>query len=65
LIDLENVRFAFVTGDLTDSGEPLEFDTVRRELDALNIPYFPIIGNHDIWYAPPRRAMSFKRSNSF
>lgn len=60
LVDSENIRFAFVTGDLTDSGEPLEFDTVRRELDALNIRYFPIIGNHDIWYAAPHRPARFE-----
>lgn len=50
LVDAERVRFAFVTGDLTDSAEPLEYDVCRRELEAVRTHVFPIIGNHDIWY---------------
>ena len=49
LVASEDIRFAFVTGDLTDSAEPLEYEVARRELDLLDIPYFPVLGNHDVW----------------
>lgn len=45
----KNIKFVLVTGDITDSGEKSEFDKAKEILDALEIPYVPTIGNHDIW----------------
>lgn len=45
----ERVRMVFITGDLTDSAEDLEFSVCRNVLDLLTVPYAPCIGNHDIW----------------
>jgi 3',5'-cyclic AMP phosphodiesterase CpdA len=44
-----NIRFVVVTGDITDSAERSEFEKAKEILNALNIPYVPQIGNHDIW----------------
>lgn len=44
-----NLQAVFVTGDLTDSAMPSQYKTVRKILDQLVVPYFPIIGNHDLW----------------
>jgi 3',5'-cyclic AMP phosphodiesterase CpdA len=44
-----DIRFVVVTGDITDSGERSEFEKAKEILGALNIPYVPQIGNHDIW----------------
>ncbi|MBI5490794.1 MAG: metallophosphoesterase [Deltaproteobacteria bacterium] len=48
-IDDYDIRFVMVTGDLGDSGERSEEQKAKDILDQLNVPYFPLIGNHDIW----------------
>jgi 3',5'-cyclic AMP phosphodiesterase CpdA len=49
LSENEKIDFVMVSGDLTDSGEFSEFMKAKEILDKLNIPYFPLIGNHDVW----------------
>ena len=44
-----NLQAVFITGDLTNSAMPSQYETVRDILDNLTVPYFPIIGNHDQW----------------
>ncbi|MCJ7652216.1 MAG: metallophosphoesterase, partial [Actinobacteria bacterium] len=44
-----SVRFAVVTGDITDSAERSEFMKAKEILDTLLVPYVPLPGNHDIW----------------
>jgi GH25 family lysozyme M1 (1,4-beta-N-acetylmuramidase) len=44
-----NIHFVAVLGDISDSGEKSELLKARDILDDLNIPYIPVIGNHDIW----------------
>ena len=44
-----NIKFVIVLGDISDSGEYSEFKKAREILDNLDIPYIPVIGNHDIW----------------
>jgi predicted MPP superfamily phosphohydrolase len=49
LSENEKIDFVMVSGDLTDSGEFSEFMKAKEILDKLKIPYFPLIGNHDVW----------------
>jgi len=44
-----DIRFVMVLGDLTDSGEKSEYLEAKKILDRLTVPYFPLIGNHDMW----------------
>lgn len=46
---LKNIKFVIVSGDLTGSAEKSEMLHCRDILNKLQIPYVPIIGNHDIW----------------
>ena len=48
-IEEYDIRFVMVTGDLGDSGERSEQQKIKDILDQLNVPYFPLIGNHDMW----------------
>lgn len=48
-IDAYDIRFVMVLGDLTGSAEKSEFVKAREILDRLDVPYFPAIGNHDMW----------------
>ncbi len=41
------VDAVIVTGDLTDMGRPEEYETLRPLLDDLQMPWFPVPGNHD------------------
>ena len=47
--DEEDIRFVAVTGDITGSAEESEFRKAKEILDRLQIPYVPLLGNHDIW----------------
>lgn len=46
-----NIEFVVVLGDISDSGEYSELKKAKDILDDLDkdIPYIPVIGNHDIW----------------
>jgi parallel beta-helix repeat protein len=44
-----NFKFVVVLGDISDSGEYSELKKAKNILDNLEIPYVPVIGNHDIW----------------
>ena len=35
-------------GDLTKDGEPYNYDAVDRALDALDVPFYAVPGNHDV-----------------
>jgi Tol biopolymer transport system component len=45
----ENIKFVAVLGDFTDSAEYSEFIKAEEILDGLEVPYVPVLGNHDIW----------------
>lgn len=45
---MTDVDFVVVTGDLTDNGADAESLTrLKTILDRLNVPYYPVIGDHD------------------
>jgi parallel beta-helix repeat protein len=44
-----NIKFVIVLGDISDSGEYSELKKAKDILDKLEVPYVPVIGNHDIW----------------
>jgi len=44
-----DIQFVFITGDLSNSAQPWQYQQVRQILDNLTVPYFPILGNHDVW----------------
>jgi len=44
-----NIHFVVVLGDISDSGEKSELLRAREFLNKLNVPYIPVIGNHDVW----------------
>jgi len=44
-----NIKFVIVLGDIGDSGEYSELNKSKNILDGLDVPYIPVIGNHDVW----------------
>jgi PKD repeat protein len=58
--DAEDIRFVMVLGDITDEWNPSSgryscrsgpyINQIIPALDSLQVPYIPIIGNHDVWY---------------
>ena len=44
----DNIKFVIILGDITDTAEYSEFLKAREILNKLEIPYLPVIGNHDI-----------------
>jgi predicted MPP superfamily phosphohydrolase len=44
-----NIKFLVILGDIADSAEMSEFFRAKKILDNLEIPYIPLVGNHDIW----------------
>jgi hypothetical protein len=44
-----NIHFVIVTGDLSESAELSELLRCKQVLDSLEVPYIPMMGNHDIW----------------
>lgn len=48
-IESYDIALVMVLGDNSDSGEKSEMTVAKTLLDQLAVPYFPLIGNHDIW----------------
>jgi 3',5'-cyclic AMP phosphodiesterase CpdA len=49
---IPDLQFVLVAGDLTQEAEPWNIDELRRILDGLKVPYFVVLGNHDISLVP-------------
>jgi hypothetical protein len=43
------IHFVVVTGDMSESAEVSELLRCKQLLDSLEVPYIPMIGNHDVW----------------
>jgi 3',5'-cyclic AMP phosphodiesterase CpdA len=49
----ENIRFAVITGDITQNGRRQDlkkFLEIAESLRSLSVPLYPVIGNHDIYF---------------
>jgi len=49
---IPDLKFVLVAGDLTQDAEPWNIDELRRILDGLKVPYFVVLGNHDLSLVP-------------
>lgn len=45
---MDSVEFVIHGGDLTDGGLIKEYDIFLNEMEHLKVPYFTVIGNHDL-----------------
>merc|ERR1712000_513909 len=45
----DNIKFVIITGDISNSALPEQFTQAKEILDQLEVPYLPILGNHDVW----------------
>ncbi len=43
------IHFVVITGDLSESAEVSELLRCKQVLDSLEVPYIPVMGNHDAW----------------
>lgn len=63
-IDAEpELAFVWTAGDLTESGSADQMDRFQRELEALGIPMFGTLGNHDTFESPTPWHGKFGRCN--
>jgi hypothetical protein len=44
----DSLNFAYLPGDNADHGRIDEYELVRQGLDQLNLPWFAIVGDHDV-----------------
>lgn len=56
-------RFVVFMGDLTDRGELDEYDEAERQLATLPIPFYPTLGNHELWADAARYRDRYGRSS--
>ena len=49
---INELNFVLVAGDLTQDAEPWNIDELRRILDGLKVPYYVVLGNHDLSLVP-------------
>jgi 3',5'-cyclic-AMP phosphodiesterase len=52
LSKVQGLKFVMVAGDLTQDAEPWNIDELRRILDRLPVPYYVVLGNHDLSRVP-------------
>lgn len=44
----KGIDFVFVPGDIADDGSTAAYETFRKHLDRLKVPWFGIVGDHDV-----------------
>jgi DNA repair exonuclease SbcCD nuclease subunit len=47
-IEKHNIKWVFLTGDITDNGYPTSYEGINDLLKDLKVHWFPLPGNHDI-----------------
>jgi Icc protein len=57
------LAFVWTTGDLTEQGTAEQMDRFQRELEALAIPMYGTLGNHDVFDSPTPWHGRFGRCN--
>lgn len=45
---MDGIDFVIVAGDISEYGVLKEMNGVAKSLDKLNVPYFAVVGNHDL-----------------
>jgi Icc protein len=55
--------FMLGAGDLTEYGTAAELERFQAELEALDIPYYTTLGNHEIWASPSLYQQYFGRGS--
>jgi predicted phosphodiesterase len=55
-MNAEGAEFCLHAGDLTEKGEPAHLKAVRRIFGGLDMPFYPVPGNHDYLTPADRRA---------
>jgi len=58
-----DVRFVVSMGDITQRAEVEEYDLFEQQLQALRVPFFTTLGNHELWGPPERYFDRFGRAS--
>lgn len=61
--DEEDLSFVLGAGDLTERGTERELRRFQHELEAMNVPYYTTLGNHELGAGPPPYHDYFGRGN--
>jgi hypothetical protein len=56
-------RFVVFMGDLTERGELAEYELADEQLATLPVPFYPTLGNHELWADPARFRDRYGRSS--
>ncbi len=56
-------RFVVFMGDLTERGELAEYELADAQLEALPVPFYATLGNHELWSDPGRYRERYGRSS--
>jgi Icc protein len=59
----DGIDFLLGAGDLTENGDPAQLRQFQRELEALEIPYYATLGNHELGVRPSAWHDHFGRGN--
>jgi len=50
VIDSENIDFVVFCGDITQNGERKQINNFKDAAAYFNVPCYPVIGNHDVYF---------------
>jgi len=51
VIEAEEAKFVVVTGDITQNGAAIDIERFSEIADSFNVPCYPVIGNHDVYFS--------------
>jgi predicted phosphodiesterase len=58
-----DIEFLLGAGDLTERGTKQQLARFEAELQALHVPYYTTLGNHELGQSPPPYQDTFSRAN--